>query len=77
MVLSIGVSDKGIFSRDTLILAVWIASFATMTEFLLEFFGFNFIFDFVPDGFRLLVIVFISVIISRKLIIKFRGREVM
>ena len=77
MVLSIGISNKGIFNRDTLILAVWIASFVTLTEFLLEFFGLNFILDLVPIGFRLLVVVFLSVIISRKVIIKFRGREVL
>jgi len=76
MALSVGIGGKGIFSRDTLILALWIGSFATLTEFLLEFFGLNFILDFVPAGFRLLVVVFISVIISRKVIIKFRGREV-
>ena len=76
MVISIGISSKGIFNRDTLILAVWIASFVTLTEFLLEFFGLNFILDFVPIGFRILVVVFISVIISRKVIIKFRGKEV-
>ena len=76
MVLSIGISSKGIFSRDTLILAVWIASFVTLTEFLLDFFGLNFILDLVPIGFRLLVVVFISVIISRKILIKFKGKEV-
>ena len=76
MVLSIGISSKGIFNRDTLILAIWIGFIAVMIEFLLEFFGLNFILDFVPVGLRLLVVVFISVIISRKLVVKFSGREV-
>ena len=76
MVISLGIGSKGIFNRDTLILAVWIGSFATLTEFLLDFFGLNFILDFFPVGLRLLVVVFLSVILSRKIIIKFRGREV-
>ena len=76
MVISIGIGSKGILNRDTLILGLWIGSFVILTEFLLEFFGLNFILDFVPDGFRILVIVLISVIISRKVVVKFRGREV-
>ena len=76
MAISIGIGSKGILNRDTLILGLWIGSFVILTEFLLEFFGLNFILDFVPDGFRILVIVLISVIISRKVVVKFRGREV-
>jgi len=72
-----GIGSKGVFNRDTLILALWIGTFATLTEFLLEFFGLNFILDFVPTGYRLFVVVFISVIISRKIVIKIRGKELM
>ena len=75
-IINIGISKRELFDKQTLLLALWTGILVTLIQFLLNFFGLNFILDFVPVGFRLLIIVFVSIIISRKVIVRFRGKEV-
>jgi len=74
--ISLDISKKDIFKIDTLLVALWTGILVTAMQFTLDFFGLNFLLSFVPEGFRLLVIVSISVFVSKKLVVKFRGREV-
>jgi len=76
MVLSVGFSSKDIFNRDNLLVALWTGILVTLVEFIMDFFGLGFLLSFVPEGFQLLAVVFVSVLISRKLVVKFRGKEV-
>jgi len=75
-IISIDISKKNILTIDTFLAALWIVVLATSIRFILNFFSLDFLLNFIPEGFRLMFIIFVSIYVSRKLVVKFRGREV-
>ena len=61
---------------DTLFAAFLIALVASIVLFLINFFGLEPFFDFIPKAFELFAIIFISVYLKKLIVVKFRGREV-
>ena len=76
MTIKINFSTKEVLTQKTIFNALWIGVLATFIEFILNFFGIDILFGFLPGGFRLIVIVMASVIISKLIIIRYKGREV-
>jgi len=54
-------SRKVVPDRALVVDALLVGLFAVFVAFVIDFFGFNFLIDFLPDGFELLSIVAISV----------------
>lgn len=74
--VEIKLSGEKIFKKKTLMNALWIGLVATFIEFLLSFFGIDILFGIIPTGFKVLVVVTLSVLISTLFIVKHKGKEV-
>ena len=67
---------KLIPSQKDALRALYIGGWAVLLNFLIDFFSLARFLDFLPDGWKLLVRVAISVYLSGLLIIKINGKEV-
>ena len=74
--IKIQFTAKDVFTRKTMFNALWIGALATFIEFLLSFFGIDILFGILPGGFKLVIVVAASVILSKTLMVIYNGREV-